>query len=240
LSFLYEDVVIPIYQEYPDGLDLQGSAVLVKSISAFWLFTAAHVVGPDLRLWLPGRPFSMLNEPVRMCNDPLDLAYVRLQARTVMALQTIGLVFLPIDCVDPSNESFFPGRCIFSGYPVHRTKVDNVRGIASATPIELTSDFLSDAELRRRRYDTKVHLAARLKHLRDASGPVPSFDPCGLSGGALWRASKLGKQTLVGIVTEYSRKKKVLSGTRIRPLIVDIVRTMERNDFGIEASAEPV
>lgn len=55
------------------------------------------------------------------------------------------------------------------------------------------------------------------------------FDPAGLSGGAIWRVSLSGDAKLVGIMTDYDPKRKMILGTRTQPLLAALTRELMDN-----------
>jgi len=219
-------VITPLYRTIDgDGIDHEGSAVLIGT-NGRWLFTAAHVIDAHDIIFLPGRPQVRIHKERFSVSPPsLDLAYMELKPSEANALINCGLKFLSLEKIDASTEPFPPDvyGCAISGYPVDSIEIDGDACTINAKPTIVTSQFLAPSELVHAKLDPQNQIAAKFGGL--------SIDPKGLSGGAIWRV-KTEEATLVGIATDYDPKRKILIGTRVRPMLQEILRILVRGENG--------
>jgi hypothetical protein len=224
-------IITPVYKQVGDShLDHLGTAVLVRANNSFWLLSAAHVLRDHQKgLWLCGRPKTFqLTGTLVWGDDPLDLAFTELTKTEHQALIDVGNDFLWVENVDATAGDFGDTQMIVSGFPESRVVIDGDERSILATPTNLRSKFLSNAELRVRRYDPTIRLAGSYDVLVDNDGhSVKKLSMRGLSGGAIWCRNDSNELKLVGIAIEYDSKRKLLVGTRIRPLIAAIARRIE-------------
>ena len=219
-------VITPVYcQIGADAIDHEGSAVLI-GVNTRWLFTAGHVVANHDRLFLPGRPqVHIRRERFGLSPLSLDLAYVELSPKETETLLACGLKFLPLEDLIASTELFPPDRngCVITGFPAHSVEIDGHERTIRVKPTLVTSQFLTPDELVHAHLDARIQIAARFGGLAEGKSKLKKFDPRGLSGGAIWKTSG-GEAKLVGLVTDYDPKLKIIIGTRVRPMLEEIAR----------------
>ncbi|HEY4299380.1 MAG TPA: hypothetical protein VGM73_00820 [Candidatus Didemnitutus sp.] len=226
-------VITPVHAQVGDShLAHLGSAVLVRTRSRFWLLSAAHVLKQQVNLWLGGKPQSFpLRGNLVWFGDPLDLAFTELSAANSEALINNGNSFLPIARVDARTRDFSNFRMIAHGFPARGIEIDGDSREITATPTTLRSKFLSNVDLRKSNCDPALEVAGLYDILVDSNGqPVKKLEIRGLSGGAIWSRSEDDKLHLVGIVKEFDPKRKLVIGTRIRPLLVEMERRLAAAD----------
>ena len=226
----YGRVVAPIYRS--DSMsrpDYVGTGVLVRDASNYWLLSAAHVFGEHDPLWLPTAPaFKRVRSTIRSdkySTDPLDLSFIELNFPEAAGLESAGYEFLPISAAQITASEYPEGRCAILGYPAaggvtinHDSESIDYRALIAR------SNFVKRSKVSLLRLDPKVKLVIKYEDFsEDVTGkkigiPIPS----GLSGGAIWSCPKDAEPVLVGILTEWDRKKKILIGTQLWPMIRQI------------------
>ena len=226
-------VTTPVYRQIDtEAIDHEGSAVLI-GVNTRWLFTAAHVIEKHDRLFLPGRPqVHIRRERFGFSPPPLDLAYAELSPGEIETLVACGLKFLPLENLNASTELFPPDRngCVITGFPAHSVEIDGHEHTIRVKPTMVTSQFLTPDELVHAHIDPRIHIAARFGGLTEGKAKLKNYDPRGMSGGAIWKTAS-GEAKLVGIVTDYDPKRKIVIGTRVRPMLEEIARHLsEKRD----------
>lgn len=222
-------VVVPAYRGLPpDGVVHVGTAILVKTSTKYWIFTAHHVYEACGPIVLGSSPNRRLSGQVVYCKDPLDLAYAEIAPKDIAPILAADMAFLPVELITPESGPLSGQHCVFSGYPGDAVQVDGDEHTSDVTPIRIWSTFASDDTLARTGCDPAIHIGAPITKPHSLDGNrVRKFDPKGLSGGAIWRVKEDGEVGLVGIATHYDPKRKLLIGTRIRLLIEEIARRLQ-------------
>jgi hypothetical protein len=211
-------VVVPVYKSPDgDGVIHEGSAILVKTSSKYWIFTARHVSENCKGIVLASQPNVRLPGPVISHPDPIDLAYTEIGREYVDAIIAAEMAFLPSDLIAATLDSLSPECCAFTGYPDKAVDIDGNERTALVWPQRFFSTFADDSAIAAAGYDPTIHLGARVKLTQK---------PCGLSGGAIWRVRADGDVKLVGIATDYDQRRSLLIGTRIRPMIENIIQRL--------------
>jgi hypothetical protein len=217
-------VVVPVYRSPDgDGVVHVGSAILVKTTGKYWLFTAYHVYEDCQGIVLASQPNIRLAGPIVFHTDPVDLAYTEIASADVAAILAAEMAFLPSDMIAPTLDSLAPECCAFTGYPNKAVDLDGDERPALVWPQRIFSTFVDDSVVAAAGYDPAIHLGAPVKIIQRQN---EAFDPHGLSGGAIWRVRENGEVKLVGIATEYHRRHGLLIGTRVRPLIENIIKRL--------------
>jgi hypothetical protein len=217
-------VVVPVYRSPDgDGVVHVGSAILVKTTRKYWLFTSHHVSENCQGIVLASQPNIRLAGPTVFHTDPIDLAYTEVAREDVPAILAAGMAFLPSGLIAPTLESLSPECCAFTGFPDKAVDLDGDERTALVWPQRIFSTFADDSVIIAAGYDPAIHLAAPVKIIQRQN---EAFNPHGLSGGAIWRVLENSEVKLVGIATEHHRGRGLLIGTRIRPLIDNIIKRL--------------
>ena len=220
----YGHVVVPVYKSPDgDGVVHEGSAILVKTSSQYWMFTARHVSENCNGIVLASQPNVRLPGPVISHPDPIDLAYTEIPKEHVDAILAAEMAFLPSELIAATLDSLSPECCAFTGYPGKAVDLDGDERTALVWPIRIFSAFAADSVVSAAGYDPSIHIGASVRIIQRQQ---EAFDPRGLSGGAIWRVRENGEVKLVGIAIEYDRRCGLLIGTRIRPLIENIIKRL--------------
>jgi len=222
----YGLMMTPLFRQVgPDAIDHEGSGVLVAT-NCRWLFTAAHVVSKHDVLFLPGRPQMVLRkERFGISPDFLDLAFLELSPAEVENLERSGLRFVPFEALDLSTEELPPDRdgCLIAGFPGPNVDVDGDNRTIRAGPTVVTSQFLSARERMGLRLEGETQIVAKFGGLREGGRKLNRFKPDGISGSGIWR-NEAGEPRLVGIATDYDPGRRIVIGTRLRPMLQEILR----------------
>ena len=234
-------VITPVYRQISeDAIDHEGTAVLV-GVNTRWLFTAAHVVAGHASVFLPGRPqVQIRRERFGLSPLSLDLAYAELSPNEIKTLIACGLKFLPLENLAASTEMFPPSRngCVITGFPVGSVEIDGNDRTIQVKPTMVISQFLTHGELVQSRLDAQNQVAAKFGGLTAGIFKLKKYDPRGMSGGAIWNTC-VGNAKLVGIATDYDPTRKIVIGTRIRPMLEEIVRGLREADSGSAQAPAP-
>jgi hypothetical protein len=237
--------VIPIHRESdrPGFLESWGSAVLLRALEHHFLASAAHVLA-DEKLWLPGKPqFLPLDEAGRIImtapdlaaaqKDKVDVAFVILNQTYVAALATLGCEFLSVAQTTMSLNLPPAKEFIFSGYPWRKSK-NHRHGEIENTRMDAREEALMDDEIAALGLDPRVNVAMRYDREKLSHGDTPVTGPLphGMSGGAIWQRSPDGAPILAGIATTFDGPRRLMLGTRIRPLLFRVRDTI-RGQLGL-------
>ena len=228
----YGLVVTPIHRAVgSDALNFEGTGVLVAT-NCRWLFTAAHVLGEREVVFVSGeKPVVISRDRVGISPPELDLAYVELAPAEAASLEAVGLRFLPFQALDVSTDEFSPERdgCLIAGYPTRSVDVDGDERKIRAQPTTVTSQFLTPRERQGLSLKPGLQLAVKFAGLSDPNGGLKGFDPKGMSGSGIWRR-EADDLRLAGIVTDYDPKRNILIGTRLRPMLEEILRHLREDN----------
>ena len=230
---LLPNCVIPIHKEKRGRLESFGSGVLLRALEYRMMVSAAHVLLDD-PLWLPGKPrFVPLDSAGRVfatCpdldaakKDRADLAYTVLEETAAEALEAQGCEFLSIAQTSFGKAFPRPERWIFSGYPWRKSN-NRVVGQIVNTRMDVMERAIPDEDLADFDLDARLHVAmhyARKKMQHEGRRVIGAL-PHGMSGGAIWLVGQDSAPIVVAIATSYDSGKKVMSGTRINPLLFRI------------------
>lgn len=217
-----------------------GSAVLLTaSDRSCWVASAAHVLaecdhvtlglaaGRGLYFYLESGGLIVLTcegSPEAAAADTRDLAFAPLIRGIPSLLRDAGWDFWPID--QTGSPEGTADACVLSGY-LNRTQQSANVDPTFCEPAAL----LSPAKVGLRRgLDRRYHLVARWPR-KSSAGGRPALNPDGLSGGAIWQ-EQAGESRLLGIITEYDRRRREIFGTSIGPMVKEIIRRI-----GSEAGA---
>ena len=211
-----------------DALDFEGTAVLVATNSR-WLFTAAHVIGAHEIVFLSGQSQIVIPRDRFGISPPeLDLAYAELTPAEAASLEAVGLRFLPCAALDGSISELSPRRngCLIAGFPATEVRVDGDERKIAARLTAVTSQFLTPKERLGLKFDARLQVAAKFGGLSEGR---QKFRPEGMSGSGIWR-EEAGQLQLVGIATDFDPARRIILGTRLRPLLEELLRHL-REDF---------
>jgi len=224
-------VMTPIHRAVgSDALDFEGTGILIAT-HCRWLFTAAHVLGEQAGVFLSGtKQVPISRDRFGISPPELDLAYAELSPEEVVSLEAVGQRFLPFEALDASVEEFSPERngCLIAGFPTKSVDVNGDERKIWAQPTTLTSQFLTPRERQGLALKPELQLAAKCARLSDRTGKLKGFDPKGMSGSGIWRGAG-GDLRLAGIVTDYDRKRGIIIGTRLRPMLQEILRHLRED-----------
>lgn len=204
--------------------------MLLRVLEHRFLASAAHVVADD-KLWLPGKPhFLPLDGAGQVVmtapdleaaqKDKADVAFVLLNQTYADGLTALGCDFLSVAQTTmyvslPAAEEF-----VFSGYPWRKSK-NHRRGEIENTRMDARETALSDDEVAALGHDPGINVGMRYdrEKFRHGETPITGPLPDGMSGGAIWQRSPDGIPALVGIATTFDEPRRLMLGTRIRPLL---------------------
>ncbi len=213
-----------------------GSGILVRLREHYFVLSAAHVFTSQ-KLWLPGKPSMPLDEAGRTFAtspfdrtphaDHLDLGYVLLNAKAVAALTALGRTFLESTEWVLALPPLKTAVVTFVGMPCSKSKTIVGRQQLITTPTYIRSSALTAAEVTALGRDAKLHLAIHYDRERlsnDATGArVTGPLPEGMSGGPMWLVLPDGTPKLWAIGTDYDLQKQVLWGSKIQPLLRNLL-----------------
>lgn len=233
----FANAVCPIFLSESKGCTVcLGTGVLLQLQSKPFLLTAAHVTDQRClgRLSIPGRAgdvglsgyYSGMRLPPSgdRTDDRYDIAYVRLEEKTVQMLHP-ALSFLTWEDVDVFDTSVEGDAYSFIGYPYRKSHVA-VKTISTELG-SFSGEGAKLADYSRLRYKPQHHILIRFrrhKALNYGTGQrQTAVHPEGLSGGAVvaWDKYMEEKTTLppppklVGILTTYHQAQHHLAATRI-------------------------
>jgi hypothetical protein len=232
------NVVTPIYLErIPGKLEHLGSGVLLQFKEGHFLFTAAHVLAEKVngQILLPGTPVFLTprGNIISSCQllpevaqrDTIDLSYIQLDVDEVKMLKDCGSRFLQVtlENFEPTGSAPLLGMGTVSGYPCSAVTITGNKAEIHYTDL-VEMQFAPPARIRRAGLnpETTIGLIRHQKLFLDGKR-LHEFELRGMSGGAIW-AHDNGHVRLVGIFTEYHSSRALLIGTRLKPLIEELVR----------------
>lgn len=138
--------------------------------------------------------------------------------------------FVPFDVSDRDDDYAYPGGSFFvvGGFPASAIKKQSNRGpfrIFFKTIITLESELDVVSHAPDLHIVLKYDLKNQAKYMAGESGTQKGVLPKGMSGCGIYRISLLpnpdGEHVvhMVGILTEYDKKRRLLIGTRLKPLL---------------------
>lgn len=230
---------LPIFRTSGPGLpEHEGTGILVKTPSAHWLLTAAHVMVLQAKseVYLPGHPslFPLSGEIYSTSEltaqatdrDELDIAFTKLKDDEIQSLQRAGMRFhsTATNVVSTQAKDFGRTWCYVAGYPADSVKVDEDNKVAAGRPFLFQGSVYNSDEMLRRRLGPKRRIGIRYSQVMDLDGnPMKRPNPKGMSGGPIWIFDG-GSLVLAGMAIEFHQSKSTIVGVRI----LDLFQAMEK------------
>jgi hypothetical protein len=218
----------PIYRAVgSSGLTHHGTVLILRCGNICWLVTALHVLrNGGHHLWLPGKPFQYLEHSLIFhYNTALDVAYMKLPAAVAAAVEaSIGQI-VPIEMLDRSIAPH-GDQCVVLGYPDQCVEPDGENLVMNSAQMVYDTDLLTANVLKHCRLDPAYHLAARAENVSEGTDTIKNFDFHGLSGGAFCSCNGKTIQRIIGIITDYDPKRRILIGSQIGSVVLGLAREL--------------
>lgn len=240
--------VIPVSRQVePKVWAPAGSAVLLSaSDGSCWVASAAHVfaecdhatlglaAGRGLHFFLESSGLIVLTSkgsPEAAAADTRDLAFAPLVRGIPPLLKDAGWDFWPIDRTRAHEGG--TDACVLCGY-LNRTPQPANVGLTFCEPAVLLPPGKVGL---RHGLDPRYRLVARWPR-KSSAGGRQELNPDGLSGGAIWH-EHAGKTRLLGVITEYDRRRREIVGTSIGPMVKEILRRIASEAGASSRAAHP-
>lgn len=218
----YGRVTVPIYHVVGGRFIAHlGSGVLVSPLAgSYWVASVRHVLDDDRGVVLPCSvqlPSKILSgRSMTVEQDPVDVGVAPLTLANRDALVASGYSILPLSEETVQVRSPRSGECILSGYPTGTVEVDGDTLTCGVGSLHARTSFVPFTEPGR--------IAATFDGFEnDETGqPIPTPDPHGLSGGAMWHIEG-NAMKLAGIAAEWDPARKLIIGTTVRAIMHGMV-----------------
>lgn len=229
---------LPIFRASPSILpEHEGTGILVRTSSAHWLVTAAHVLAllPDSEFLLPGNPslFPLSGEVfstselsrAATSSDRRDIAFKKLDEVDTRNLISSGMRFHSTEAgaILINHQDFTNRLCYIGGFAEKSVALDLECLTVRGQPFVFQGTLFSDSKMKLCGYNEKKLIGINYGQMTNPNGtPMKRPNPAGMSGGPIWVLDG-GLPRLAGILIEFDRAKSMIIGVRT----LDLFQAME-------------